>query len=311
MLFLFIIATFSTVLQGMENDQIVEYSNYCRTVKGVFERDKNDFCAMVYKKHLDPVQELARVEQQFMYHKNKLIEERNANLLVLKNSHNISDTAWGEIMKSLEQIKVEVKSHINTVLPHAQHDDIISGENKLFFAKHLKKYDLDLEKICVKKRYAIGDELLSFMYITEDEIDNSLKVNVKVPEIAFSVEFGKYTSMQQKAELSKIAWIIGNVGPINSALIYFVERHSNKKCDFDTVQHSAIFQNFVKIEQYKMATLFSCFEDYETCQCIEAFNTTCLAPALTLDQNEERFQGICVLKSLWEKRKALQEFVQK
>ena len=300
----------STVLQGMERDQIVEYQSYCHTVKEVFERDKNDFCVMLYKKHLDPVQELARVEQHFVYHKNKLVKERNANLLCLKNYHNISDTSWEKIMKDLEQIKIEVKNHINTVLPHAQHDNILSGENKLFFAKHLKKYDLDIEKICIKKRDASGDSISAFVSVNKHQEDKSFSVSLNTPDIGINSRiFDRLTLAQQKANLSQLAWVMSNMCTINPIFLYLIAKKSNKNCDI--VEESKEFQRFLKTERHTIATIFPCLEDYEACQCMEDFKTACLSPVVTFDQNKECFQEICTLKNLWEKRKILQEFVQK
>lgn len=298
--------TFSIInVHGMEN-----YYNQCLTIKQYLEYDKNEFCEMVYNKQLDPVQELTRIEQQFAYHKNKLNKERDASLLQLKSFHNISDTVWSEGMKNLECIKTDVKNHINMVLPDAMHDSIISGENKILFARHLKKYDLDIKKICIERRDASGDELESFLCV-EEEKNNKFTVIFDKPVIRISsTQWSQMSPIHQKASLLQLAWLAGNMCTISSAFTSFIVENSNKGYSFDTIQSSKDFRLFFELEHNKFVNNVLCLEDYESCQCIEDLRSVFINFYTEFDRHRENFQEICTIKNLWEKRKILEEFIQ-
>jgi hypothetical protein len=310
-LFLCAIITFSTVMQGMENNQFAEYQKACREIQKSFAYEKNNFCEMIYNKQLDPVKELERIEKEFDYHRNKLMEGSNTNLLHLKNFYNMDDIDWNHHMQTLALIKATIKKQINTDLPDVQQDNIIFGENKLFFANHLKKYGLDLKKICIKKN-DIDNYALSH-FISLQKKDRSFIIRCNTPEISISsICFNQLTSMQQRAILSIIANHMGNVDDI--VLGYFsiiVENFGVVQKSEEYQKLSEEFQKCYAIERSKIAELFPCLKDYEVCQYIENLFYAALPSLIGIDRNIEHFQEICTIKNLWEKYKLLQDFVQK
>lgn len=306
------IITFSLPLQGMESHEFTAYKNHCATIQTFLKHEKDEFFEMIYNKNLDPVQELTRINQQFAYYRDSLTKEKNASLLQLKNFHNINDEVWSEEMENLENIKKQVKNYINTKLPDAVHDPIISGENKIFFAKHLKKYDLNIEKICIKRKDARGDELSPFLVVATDEQSKTTTIHINKPEIVISaIQFNQIPSTHQKAALLKLAWVMGNVCPISSAFISFITKKTDRVYNFDTLQKSKDYLSFLTLEQYKLSEILPCLEDSQACQYMEDLRSCSYLYPTSLKQNNEHFQQICIIKNLWEKRKLLEEFIQK
>jgi hypothetical protein len=308
--------TFSLALHGMkmnetELNEFTTYQNHCITIKTFLDHEKNDFFEMIYNKNLDPTQELMRINQQFSYYKDKLNNERSASLLQLKNLHNINDKVWSEGMQNLENIKATVKNHINTMLPDAMHDPIISGENKILFTKYLKKYGLDIKKIGIKKKDAPDDELKSFLGIINNEHDTTITVRKKPKIVISSPLFKEMSPTQQKAILLRFAWIMGNICTINTAFLSFIINNTNKDYDFNTLQNSEHYCFFATLERQKLADIFPCLDDYQAGEFMENLRYSICSFPLNLEEQKENFQQICILKNLWEKRKILEELIQK
>jgi hypothetical protein len=304
-LLLLSIITFSASLNGMEkeNSAITTYQERCQIIKRTLKTEKAEFFEMIYNKHLDPAQELARIERKFTFYEEKLEKEKEASLLQLKTFHNISDDDWQWCMKITNNMCSSIKNGINDNLPDAFHDPLIYDKNKIEFAAQLQKYGLNSQKINIKKGNKPNDRVTISLTTVINSTHYPIGVSITPPEI----EFCEKKSKLPNGQLAISAWQFANVNCVEPGLLYAITKKSNKCCSIKTLRKSNEYILFTELQE-KHSEIIPSLDSYKICKSITKERSNFYRAEVK--NRDEHFQQLCAIKHLWKKRKILEKLLQ-